>query len=686
MKAIILNPCRELLLLVFSIFLQTQAFSQSCPSAGVTNLSTYPNTYYPATQASAASGTSSITLGAALYGSHAIVAGDILLIIQMQGASVFAANNNTYGDNTGSGRGYLNNAQLYAGNFEYIVANGPVPVAGGTLTTQNPLVHSYMNQAYNGTVGQYTYQIVYVPTYYDLTLASTISAPYWNGKVGGILVFAATDIFNLNGQTISAAGLGFRGGATRQLTGGSGAGTDYITLSTNNANGGKGEGLAGMPRFVNNGGTLVDNTLEGYANGAEARGAPGNGAGGGTDGNPRTNNQNSGGGGGGNGGIGGGGGNSWSTNLAVGGIGGAVFAQASPSRLVMGGGGGGGTNNDGTGGSNGLYSSGVAGGGIVIIYAGSVTGTGTINVNGASGYTNVLNDGSGGAGAGGSVLMFTSNAAASNLSGVTVTANGGTGGSNSGLGAMHGPGGGGGGGVIYSNLTIGTTSATGGAPGTTAGGSNYGATSGNSGSITQNVSISSLPPFPMTCTLLPVNFLSFAAQPANGNVNLNWVVESQTATGYTVERSFDGNSFNPIGTVSPQAGNNPTNSYAYTDVNPSSPTGTLYYRIREEDVTGQEYYSSIVALKTSSPAAAAGIYPNPARESFTLTFTSTTAGAVSLRLFDLSGRLVLNRPFQAAIGVNAVTVEGLGTLPEGMYLLQWFDGLKPWTSKVLIRH
>jgi hypothetical protein len=183
-----------------------------------------------------------------------------------------------------------------------------------------------------------------------------------------------------------------------------------------------------------------------------------------------------------------------------------------------------------------------------------------------------------------------------------------------------------------------------------------------------------------------VNFLSFAAQPANGNVTLDWVVESQTATGYVAERSFDGNSFEPIGTVPPAAGNNATNSYSYIDNNAASPTGTLYYRIREEDATGQSYYSTVVSLKTSGSAAAAGIYPNPARESFTLTFTASAAGPVSLRLFDLAGRLMLNQPVQASTGVNAVTVNGLGTLPEGIYILQWFDGLKPWSSKVMIRH
>lgn len=688
MKAFNPKTRRVLLFLVLALVLRSPVFAQTCPTSHTTNLSgNYPNTFYPATQSSAASGTNTITLGAVTYGSHAITSGDVLLVIQMQGALINPSNSNQYGDATGAGSGYMNDGNLYAGNMEFVVANSSVPTSGGTLTLKNNLKYSYKNQAYNGSFGQYTYQVLYVPIYYNLKLGSQIVVPAWNGSTGGILVFAATDSFNFNGQTILGAGYGFRGGATRELTGGTGTSTEYISMSTINNNGGKGEGMAGTPRFVNSSGTLLDNgsANEGYPLGAEARGAPGNAGGGGTDYDPSQNDQNDGGGGGGNGGIGGNGGNSWSSNQPVGGVGGAVFAQAGGTRLVMGGGGGGGTSNNGTGGSSGIYSSGVSGGGIVIIYAGSISGTGTINVDGSNGYTNVGNDGSGGGGAGGSVLIYASQST-SDLSGLKVTADGGTGGSNSGSGAKHGPGGGGGGGVIISNMTIGSTSAVGGVAGTTYGGVNYGATAGASGVITQNATISQMLAAPVSCTLLPINWLSFTAQPANGNVTLNWVVESQTATGFAVERSFDGNSFDAIGTLPVRAGNDPSNSYSYIDNNASSPTSTLYYRIREEDATGQNFYSSVAKVRTSVTAASSGVYPNPAKESFKLTFNASTAGAVSLRLFDVSGRLMLTQPFQASTGENAVTVNGLETLPDGMYILQWFDGLKPWTSKVMIRH
>src|SRR5208337_2673852 len=129
-----------------------------------------------------------------------------------------------------------------------------------------------------------------------------------------------------------------------------------------------------------------------------------------------------------------------------------------------GGGGGAGTTNNGSyyisaanngadcgGNCTGIYSSGGTGGGIVIVHTGSVASSGTITSNGQS-TLSTLNDSTGGAGAGGSIIFF---ANTGSLAGLTVNANGGNGGNawppqapGAFAGARHGPGGGGGGGVI----------------------------------------------------------------------------------------------------------------------------------------------------------------------------------------------------------------------------------------------
>src|SRR5580692_9523022 len=116
------------------------SMAQSCPSSGTTSITTYPNTYYPASTASAAAGSKTITLGASSFGTTPIASGDILLVIQMQGTWIDSLNSNVYGSGAGTGNGYINNANLLAGNMEFVVAASNVPIGGGALTLLNPLV------------------------------------------------------------------------------------------------------------------------------------------------------------------------------------------------------------------------------------------------------------------------------------------------------------------------------------------------------------------------------------------------------------------------------------------------------------------------------------------------------------------------------------------------------------------
>jgi hypothetical protein len=664
-----------------------QANAQSCPTISASSISTFPNTYYPASQITANAGAKSITLGAVTYGATAISTGDVLMVIQTQGAQANTNNNNSYGSQTTTGNGYLNNVHLLAGNMEFVAAANNVPLTGGTLKLVSGLVNSYQNTAF-GSDGQYTYQIIRVPVYNNLTLTSAINVPVWNGSSGGVLVLYAVDSIHFNNQTISGVGAGFRGGAGVQLGGSTtGFNYDFREIANDGAGGAKGEGISGTPRFVNYGGAILDNGVEGYKNGSNGQGAPGNAGGGGTDGHPAANDQNTGGAGGGNGGAGGIGGWGWSSASVTGGQPGAVFGQVTPSHLVMGGGGGAGTTNNGTGTpSNGLASSGTAGGGIVIAMAAAFSGTGTIDVSGVAGNTTVQNDGSGGGGAGGSVMLYASTG--TGLSNITVKANGGSGGSNSGSGAKHGPGGGGGGGVVYSNNTLNAASSVaGGVNGTTFSSSSYGASTGSTGVITQNIVQSQTLSFPVVCTILPIDFLSVAAAEQGGVVTVQWTVSHETdAREYIVEKSLDGTNFTATGTVPYRPAVTIVNQYDFTDNNGSSFNGVLYYRVEEIDQSGISLYSQIIAVRINGVAAKLSVYPNPANSSTTISFVSATAGPISLKLFDLKGGLLWQAQYEANSGVNVLPVTAVRNIPNGLYLLEWSDGQTPTTTRLMVTH
>jgi len=689
-QAIQLRYYSSLLLAALMAVNNNTADAQSCPLTSNQSISTYPNTFYPAAQSYVNAGSTSIILGSVTYGVTPISSGDALLVIQMQGAQINSTNTSSYGDGSGSGSGYLNNSALLAGRMEFVLAANSVPLTGGTLNLVSPLGSSFQNTPF-GTDGQYTYQVIRVPLYYDVTLAANILAPRWNGATGGVIALYATHNIIMAGYTIDASGLGFRGGGGRAFSGsGSGSNADFITPATSNANGGKGEGIAGTPKYLNNNNTFLDvSSFEGYPNGSYGKGAPGNAGGGGTDGNPASNNdENTGGGGGGNAGLGGGGGNAWSSGVTSGGRSGSVFSQSAPSRLIMGGGGGAGTTNNGTGSpGSGFASSGAAGGGIIILSANAITGSGTIKSNGGAGNISVKNDGSGGGGAGGSILIYSKTGS---LSALTVTAKGGNGGNNQMTGGpSHGPGGGGGGGVIYSNMTLGASSSvTGGNAGTTNGMStNYGATAGGTGLLSQTITQAQTPVFPISCVVLSVEFQDIAAIKNNGVNTITWQVSHEINTlEYVVEKSTDARTFRDIGHVAYQPGASSGKQYAFNDNDGAAGAGVVYYRVRQTEASGSNQYSKIVSIQMDGAAGALTVFPNPARSSATVTFVAASNGDVSLRLFDLKGSRIWQKQVTVSAGANSILIDQLGSIPNGIYLLQWFDGLKPQQVKLLVNH
>jgi hypothetical protein len=528
------------------------AFSQSScgpdPAPGTTTISAASsslNSYYPGL-GSPLKGAMTLSVGTldARGAATALGAGDLVMIVQMQGAVYDTTNTSSYGSGSaGPASGYLS-ASLTAGTNEF---NTVTTLAAGTLTLQYPLSNNYYTTSFSAAAktGIQTYQVVRIPRYYNLIInsGSTVTCPYWNGATGGVVALDAAATLTVNGS-ISAAGLGFRAGgainlagATAGNTNGSGtlANTDWrwnspATYPANATGGAKGEGIAGTPAYTLPLGftTLVTSASEGYLGGSMGRGAPGNAGGGGTDGGPLSagggvNQYNTGGGGGGNGGAGGTGGSGWPgggccvTTFPYGGSGGSAFSQASTFSLIMGGGGGSGTANNSTG-ANQYQSSGGSGGGLIILRAGSFAGTGNLTADGAAGVgqgAGGATDAAGGGGAGGTIVAVTRATGTTGLSGITASAAGGTGGFMHNY-YNHGPGGGGGGGVIITNGAFASATLTGGTNGFTGSTTSspyspytnaWGATSGTAGKL---ITLSAAPQYnnlsnpASSCGVLPV--------------------------------------------------------------------------------------------------------------------------------------------------------------------------------------
>ncbi len=260
---------------------------------GTTNINGSINTYFPPKgNLTLAAGTNSITIGVVPatdthgnnFGSTPIKAGDLLLIIQMQDATINYSNTTLYGANSvtsgydalgGTGFTSMGNS----GRFEYIIATNDVPLTGGVLNfkgsgASNGTVYTYTNAAPTATMGQRSFQIIRLPQYANLRLSSNISPPPFNGSAGGIIAFSVAGKMDFNGYTIDVSGRGFRGGYSLiKVTTGVNINNLYVANSDDNRVSGKGEGIAGTPRYMWDGYNQVDNIVEGLPGGSGGRGA-----------------------------------------------------------------------------------------------------------------------------------------------------------------------------------------------------------------------------------------------------------------------------------------------------------------------------------------------------------------------------------------------------------------------------
>ncbi len=719
---------RNLFLILITVFGFNQSHSQCgvAPVSGSVSISSagnIVNSYYPGT-GSPAAGTNSLVVGTidARGSATSIATNDLLLIIQMQGADHNSTNSDVYGDGVAGApaSGYSNNANLVAGYYEY---NNAASVAGSSLTFTYNLINNYYTRNYTAANAIQRYQVIRVPRYFDLgiTAAGTITAPYWDGNTGGVVVLDCANTLTLNG-TITTAGRGFRGGGGKTFTGATAgnsngvgllANTDYrwnsaVTNTSNLTGGAKGEGICGTPVYTYQTSNTVTNTgsAEGYINGSMGRGSAGNAGGGGTDGqpgNPGAGNQfNPGGGGGANAGNGGQGGSGWHggagtlSTYPTGGYGAVEFAQRSLKRLVMGGGGGAGTCNNATAATE-YHSSGGAGGGIIITRAKTYAGNGTVNANGADapGFGPAdPTDAAGGGGAGGSIVILTSQAGATGMGSINISAKGGKGGDMQAY-YDHGPGGGAGGGYIITNGTPASTVVTGGLNGKTRTGSSggpltndYGATVGNIGQV---LSLSGVPVLInasgiiSACGALPVHFLQFSANYINERVQLNWVAgEELNVKEYAVERSTDGSQFYTIGIQPGYSNNAPSNNYSFTDILTAISLQVVYYRIKQIDINGSYTYSKVMIVRTNGINDKLYIFPNPSQNQAAISFTVNRKSNVWLRLMDANGKIVRQFTKEVNAGLNTIVLDNLNILPSGIYHLQMNDGIKIITEKLII--
>lgn len=558
-------------------------------SVNITVANTIVNLYTPLTQ-NVSIGNKTLTV----QSSTSYTVGDLILIIQMQGAVVNAGRDSVSGDPnnsipTNTTFGAITN-YYNSGNYEYAQINA-VP-NGTSIVIDCGLKNNFDYLA--------KVQVIKVPRYLDLTIsgAGFITCPTWNGSIGGIAVVETKNNCTLtSAPSFSVTGKGFRGGGTENVS--VALGNKYGSLLPGEG-GYKGESIAG------------DTNRYKVYRAVFARGAIANGGGGGCA-------HNAGGGGGSNGGNilgydgygnpvvgynafwniesasfslhastgGGRGGYSWNSSSVpnpsvtalgsgswgggnrenVGGFGGRPL-NYTLGKLFLGGGGGSGDGNNNQSGAGG------SGGGMVFIVCyGDLTGVGTIVADGGKGLNTVTgcgsNDGAGGGGGGGTIVLNV-NGITNLTAGTALSAKGGDGG-NVNFGGVcgssegYGPGASGGGGYIAVSGVLPTNTIVGGLNGIVTGNigkiATYfppnGATKGGAGSTGTILNYSLTPSSSQTvCTNQSFTVMANSAEPSS---TITWYNTLTGGISFTTGTVYASPGYTAAGTYTLYAGICPGN-------------------------------------------------------------------------------------------------------------------------------
>lgn len=181
--------------------------------------------------------------------------------------------------------------------------------------------------------------------------------------------------------------------------------------------------------------------------------------------------------------------------------------------------------------------------------------------------------------------------------------------------------------------------------------------------------------------LLPVHLISFQGNMnKNNKVTLNWTVaDNEIANNFEVERSFNGRDFTTVGVVfaSEKMG---TENYMFYET--TTGTDKVMYRLKMIDKNREVNYSRILIFQLKSTIANnIKIIGNPVNDKLTFSYTSPATQMVDVKVYDVSGRIVLNNKVNSLEGSNVISLPLNSTFKPGMYVIEVNNGTELQSSK-----
>ncbi len=184
-------------------------------------------------------------------------------------------------------------------------------------------------------------------------------------------------------------------------------------------------------------------------------------------------------------------------------------------------------------------------------------------------------------------------------------------------------------------------------------------------------------------SILPVEFTDFTAKSNKNAVALTWTTAMELNNDYfTVERSFDGHSYEAVSKIAGAGDSEEEIIYDYTDetVMRAATANTVYYRLKQTDFDGAFAYSDVITVDLENRLDLELTNVAVSGDNLTVNYNMPTDNDTEITVLDMSGRMVASSNTFSNEGFNNAQIN-LSNVGSGIYIVRLTDGRKQTVRK-----
>ncbi|MBS1669769.1 MAG: T9SS type A sorting domain-containing protein [Bacteroidetes bacterium] len=199
----------------------------------------------------------------------------------------------------------------------------------------------------------------------------------------------------------------------------------------------------------------------------------------------------------------------------------------------------------------------------------------------------------------------------------------------------------------------------------------------NSGTYNLNLSANTLNGCPASTTFasvfvsgtLPINLIDFSGNSTNNQLYFYWTTsDEKNFNHFELQEDVDGYHYSTVAIIPAQSSSANVHHYEYDMSN--NLKGTTPFRLMMVDNDDKQQFSKIIMLNppvVQKPVAL--ISPNPFIDGININYQAPNSSTLNIHLLDMYGRNLKTKLVNIVSGENQITVDNLGNLSAGTYLL-----------------